>query len=51
MFVWMGVQDLTYTVQSKGNKKEKVSLLKGLTGCMCPGMMTALVSEDVQHVI
>ena len=37
------VQDLTYTVINSQNKKERISLLKGVGGYLLPGEMAALM--------
>ena len=36
-------QDLVYTVINSQNKKERISLLKGVSGYLLPGEMSALM--------
>ena len=37
------VQDLTYTVVNRQNKKERIPLLQEVSGCLCPGEMSSLM--------
>lgn len=37
------LQELTYTVTNSQNKKEKISLLQGVSGYLLPREMTALM--------
>lgn len=39
------MQDLEYMVRNQASRKGKISLLKGVTGVLHPGIMTALVSS------
>lgn len=39
----VGPKGLTYSVENRHEKNEKLYLLRKLTGAMCPGLMTALV--------
>jgi hypothetical protein len=44
------VQDISYTVPSNSEKGETVDLLRGVSGFIEPGKMTALVSQPATRL-
>ena len=42
----LSLQDVHYLVKNIADKKETISLLKGVSGILYPGLMTALVRLD-----
>ena len=40
------LQDLTYTVKNSANKKERIALLKNVSGYVLPGQLTALMGPS-----